>query len=349
MTMNVTNLPAIEGEFVLKNLTIVKEGNIFSSVKFENVITQEEQNIIKNFNFSTFYDCGKSFPRASQNFNSTTINNNEKNNPNEKVDKLNNNNNNNNSIIYNNEINAINIYNSNNENIFNKNNSFTPNFNNYANANSNTTNNLNNNPNQLQQSIKNANTNINLNNYVIASFNNNLIVNPIYSFFKIVIKNLKIVILKKLDVLVVGFFSNHTSTCLIKGYLLHIYVSYNNYSNDIFETAKSKFKEGTFFTGYNKQNMYFRDNSASTSPIRDRKDYNSNANHFVMNTQGADKNLAIKNVGGANSNNPQNSNSTTNLIELSNFIQMMNKKFFEVKIFFLILKNLTLLLNSFIL
>ena len=142
MTINVTNHNIVEGEFILKNLTIVKEGNIFSNVKFDNVhITQEEQNIIKNFDYSIYNDCGNFIPKNyNLQFNNTTININEKI-PIEKIEK-----NNNNSIIYNNEMNMNNInFNSNNENIFNKNNSFTPNFNNnYANANSNTTNNVNN-------------------------------------------------------------------------------------------------------------------------------------------------------------------------------------------------------------
>lgn len=323
MTINVTNLPVIEGEFILKHLTIVKEGSIFSSKKFENVVvTQEEQNIIKNFNYSTYYDCGNLVPKPNLNFNSTTVNINERNNQVDKAEKLNYNN----SIIYNNE-NGINIYNSNNENIFNKNNSFTPNFiNNYANANSNTTNNVNN-PNQMQQSIKA--TNVNLNNYLTASYNI-INANPNYSFFKIVIKNMKIVILRIQDVLIAGFFSHTTSTCLIKGYLLHIYALYSNYSSDIFEIAKSKFKEGNFFTGFYKQNMYFKDNSNSTSPIRDKKDYSSNANHFILNTQGNEKNSGIKN-NPTNSNNTLNVNNAANLIDLSNFLQTMNKKFFEVK------------------
>ena len=322
MTMNITNLPVIEGEFILKNLTIVKEGSIFSSVKFENSLTsEEEQNIIKNFNFSPYYDFGNSVPRSNLQFNSTTININEKNNVKINI---------NNSIIYNNEINTANVYNSNNENIFIKNNSFTPNFNNnYANANSNTTNNMNNQV-QMQQSIKD-NKNINLNNFLSASCNLNA--NSNFSFFKIAINNMKIVILRKQDVLIAGFFSNTTSTCLIKGYLLHIYVMFSNYSNDIFETAKSKFKEGVFFTGFNKQNIYFKDNSASTSPIKDKKEYNTN--HFVLNTQGNEKIQFVKNAG-TNSNNAVNTNNIPNLNDISNFIQMMYKKFFEVNF---ILKN----------
>lgn len=326
MTINISNIPVIEDEFILKNLTIVKEGNIYSNVKFENVvITQEEQKIIKNFNYSNYYECGNLFPKQNLNFNSTTINMNDKN-QNEKVDKIINNNNNNNSIIYNNEINAVNVFNSNNENIFIKNNSFTPNLNNnYANANSNTTNNINNHF-QMQQSIKDP-KNINLNNYLTGSYCMNS--NPNYSFFKIVIKNMKIVILRKQDILVAGFFSNSTGTCLIKGYLLHIYVLYSNYCDDIFKIAKNKFKDGLFFTGFNKNtNAYFKDNSASTSPIRDKKDNNSNAKHFILNTQGNEKNQAIKNSGPYST--IANNNNNPNLIDISNFIQMMNKKFFEV-------------------
>jgi hypothetical protein len=273
---------------------------------------------MNKFNFSTYYYCGNSFVKGNLNFNSTTNINKEKN-QNEKTDKFINNNNN--SIIYNNDINTINALNSNNENIFNKNNSFTPNFNNYANANSNTTNNINNNVNQIQQSMKNV-----INNPLLAS--NNISANPNYSFIKIVIKSLKIVILKKQDMLIAGFFSHSTSSCLIKGYLLHIYVSYFNYANDIFETAKSRFKEGAFLTVLNKQNIYFNDNSDSTSPIRDRKDYNSSPNNFVINTQGNEKNPVIKKVG---SNNAFSSNNPVSLIDRSNFIQIMNKKFFEVK------------------
>jgi len=350
MTINITNLPLIDGEFVIKNLTIMKEGNVFSTVNFENaVITQEEQKIIKNFNFSVYYECGNPIFKNHNNlnFNSTTFNLHEKNHPEkDKTNNIINNNNNNNSIIYNHEMNVNNAYNnSNNDNIFNKNNSLSPNVisnnNNFANAISCTTNYINNIPN-TGQSIK-AFTNVNLNNFLNGTGTNaNLMVNPKYSFFKIVVKNLKIMILKKQDILIAGFFSNYTSSCLIKGYLLHIYAFYYNYINEIFDTAKNKFKEGSLYSGILKQNLYFKDNSFSTSPIRDKRDFNSNVNHFIMTTQGNEKiaygsstsgfsNLQGNKNSSVNPNNlTNNNNNPANLVEIGNFINMMNKKIFEV-------------------
>lgn len=228
-------------------MTIVKEGVTFCDRQFDNISsTKDELIIIKGFNSSVFNECGNIF--SKNNVNNSTINFNEK----IKFEKSERNN----SIIYNENNGINNIHNSNNDNILNKNNSFTPNFNNY-NANSNT---LNNNP-QFNPLIK---------------FND-----PNFSFFKIIINNLKIVILKKFSVLIIGYFSLSSSTCFIKGYLLHIFVVYCNYLNDIFETAKSKVKEGIL---HNFKQMNLKDNSSYYSQIIDRKEFHSVSSNNLFST-----------------------------------------------------------------
>jgi hypothetical protein len=331
MTINISNHQFIEGEFIIKYLSIIKEGDIFSNFKFDKVtLTKEEDKIIKNFNFSNYNDCDCNRPRNYNN--NTSINTNQKN-P-EKIYKNIAMTNNNNSIIYNNEFNSNNNYNSNNDNIFNKNNSFNPNLNNnHFNANLNSTNNLNFNQNKLHSIKGAAATNIDLNNLI--TMNNIFHTNPNYSFFKIYIKNLKIIILKRQDILIAGFFADSTSTCIIKGYLLHIFTLYSNYLNDIYDYAKNKYKDGIFFQGF-KQNIYFKDNSNTASPIKDKKDSYINPNHFILNSQGNEKNIkGISNDIAVSSfqENVYDSNNSNNLMEYSNFNQLMNKKFFEVNLF----------------
>lgn len=390
MTINMSNQQINDGEFIIKHLTIMKDSNVFCSFKFQNsLITQEERKIIKNFNYANYAELGSTLQRnVNLNFNNNSTINFQEKIQNEKNEK-------NNSIIYNNEINP-NYPNpnssNNNDNVFNKNNSFTPNFlsnnikhgntgitgitGNTGNTNANSTNNVNNVfPYHMQQSIKENNTtnnNVNLNQYITGNNfinNNGNGVNQGFYFFKLLIKNLKIIILKKQDILLFGFFGTGTNTCFIKGYLLHIYTVFMNYSGDIFDIAKNKFKDGIFFTGF-KQNLYFREYSNSCSPVRDKRDFSSNANHFIINNNanlnnpqkpasGKNQNNNVaNNYYASNSNNPAtagasnvnvgNNNDTennnnpsggthsnsgnNNLIEISNFIQMMNKKFFEVKL-----------------
>jgi hypothetical protein len=296
--------------------------------------------LIINFDYKIFLDTQINLNSRNLYYNS--INNNQDKIQNEKIEK--------NSSIFNNEIHANNV--SNNDFAFIKNSNSFP----YVQGSSN-----NNNITVKANSLNNKNKKKNNSNYKINNNNSNNINNnhnPNFDFFKIYIKKLKIVILKKTDLIIVSFFSSLTKTCIIKNYLLHMHVVYSNFFFDSFENSKIKYffesiafmtkNLHTFNKGKNIKNkdikiMQYTNTQSSVPQVgTETRNINNIINYFESNkynNQNQSKNTNI-NLNQNNiqriisSNNNINQNQIDNIEDKdkSNFFKLMKNIFFEVNL-----------------
>lgn len=294
----------------MKHLCVIVDDNIISNVRFEKVFTtNEESNIINKFDYKIYLEQNISLNKNS-NFSSINNNNQDKI-PIEKNEK--------NSSIFNNEI-QINA--SNNDYAFIKNNNSFP----YGVSNN--------------TAKMNSKKKINLKEF--NNINNSL---PNFEFFKIYIKKLKIVILKKSDVIIISFFSCSTKTCLIKNYLLHMYVVYSNFFFDSFETAKIKYSEGISILTKNLQNankkksrdITYNNNNTAGNLNNGQSKYaltQQSYSNNVVNTLSSNiekKNSALLDNNKNNINNNNNNHMEISDSKKSSFVNYMKNIFFEVK------------------
>jgi hypothetical protein len=318
---------------------VIKDDNIISNVRLDkNFTTNEEIDIINEFDYKIFTETQINLNSRNLNYNSININNNQDKIHYEKIEK--------NSSIFNNEILANNA--SNNDFAFIKNSNSFP----YGPGVSNNNNTIKGNSLNNKNKIKNDN------------YNNNNYHNPNFDFFKIFIKKLKIIIFKKADFIIISFFSSLTKTCIIKNYLLHVYIVYSNFFFDSFENSRvKKFSEGIALMAKNfnplnkskniiknkdlKSKNYTNTQSSVPQVGTETRNINNIINNFennkynIQNSKLNQNNInrtMTSNNDNLNQNQNQNHNDNIDYKEKSIFFKLMRNIFFEVK-------NILFLLN----